>query len=442
MKSKSGLKTISFIVVFITSFLLMCNSPNTKSSFRGDNLHSGVYENTEIKNPTLKWKCNLNGRIYSSPTIFNNTAYIGSSDNNLYAIDIKKGSVKWKYKSNGAIHSTPAVNDRLVFFMSFDGNFYAVDRKTGKKIWSFKTEGEKQFSAKGLFGHNEEIEYSDPWDFYLSSPVIEDDIVYFGSGDNNIYALNVNSGELIWKYKTKNVVHSSPAISNGIVYCGSFDSKLHALDAKTGKLIWSFQAGNEENHYFTCGIQSSPSVLNNVVYFGSRDTHVYALNAVTGNLIWKQKFGGSWMPSSTAVTENRVYVGSSDAKLCFSLNKETGEIIDSLRTGSFTFSSPVVSGNTVFVGVFNGLLMAFDKNNGKAKWSFPTDASKSSKDKYFTSEGIQTDELYAGLSFKKYNEMQILLDRVYSVGAIISSPVINKGTLYFSSTDGYLYAIN
>ena len=67
---------------------------------------------------------------------------------------------------------------------------------------------------------------------------------------------------------------SSPAVVNGVVYVGSDDHSLHAVDAATGKVKWKYPTGGK--------VQSSPLVLDGLVYFGSRDSNVYALDAGTG----------------------------------------------------------------------------------------------------------------------------------------------------------------
>ncbi|MBM3238015.1 PQQ-like beta-propeller repeat protein, partial [Candidatus Poribacteria bacterium] len=54
-------------------------------------------------------------------------------------------------------------------------------------------------------------------------------IVYVGSNDNNLYAINPD-GSMKWKFKTEGYVYSSPAIgSDGTVYVGSEDDHLYAL---------------------------------------------------------------------------------------------------------------------------------------------------------------------------------------------------------------------
>jgi outer membrane protein assembly factor BamB len=51
-----------------------------------------------------------------------------------------------------------------------------------------------------------------------------------GSGDNNVYALNARTGTKIWNFTTGSYVWSSPTVTNGIVYIGSLDQKVYALN--------------------------------------------------------------------------------------------------------------------------------------------------------------------------------------------------------------------
>jgi outer membrane protein assembly factor BamB len=93
-------------------------------------------------------------------------------------------------------------------------------------------------------------------------------VVYVGSNDNNVYALNAETGALVWKYTTGVAVYSSPAVANGVVYIGSLDNNVYALKASTGALLWKYTTSN--------WVVSSPAVANGVVYVGSVDRNVYA----------------------------------------------------------------------------------------------------------------------------------------------------------------------
>ena len=118
-------------------------------------------------------------------------------------------------------------------------------------------------------------------DMVLSSAAIADGLVYVGSQDNKVYALDALNGNLVWNYTTGGPVYSSPAVANGIVYVGSRDNKIYAFDASSGAVIWNYTTGGD--------VDSSPAVADGKVYLGSEDNHFYALDASSGAHIWSYK---------------------------------------------------------------------------------------------------------------------------------------------------------
>ena len=118
-----------------------------------------------------------------------------------------------------------------------------------------------------------------------SSPAVVKEVVYVGSDDDNVYALNASTGALLWRHTTGRAsVRSSPAVANGVVYVGSFDYNVYALNAKHGGELWRYATG------YT--VYSSPAVVNGVIYVSSFNENVYALNASTGALLWSFPAGG------------------------------------------------------------------------------------------------------------------------------------------------------
>ena len=114
---------------------------------------------------------------------------------------------------------------------------------------------------------------------------------------------NTSKGLLTWSFTTGNTVFSSPAVVNGVIYVGSYDNNVYAINATTGAKLWSFTTGNY--------VLSSPAVANGVVYVGSDDNNTYALNATTGAKLWNYTTGNAVL-SSPAVVNGTVYVGSDD----------------------------------------------------------------------------------------------------------------------------------
>jgi outer membrane protein assembly factor BamB len=117
---------------------------------------------------------------------------------------------------------------------------------------------------------------------------------------------NVGNLGLLWSYATGNSVYSSPAVANGVVYLGSYDHKVYALNASTGAKLWSYATGNV--------VDSSPAVANGVVYVASDDGNVYAVKAKTGAKLWSYSTGYAGS-SSPAVSNGVVYVGSLDGNV-------------------------------------------------------------------------------------------------------------------------------
>ena len=412
-----------------------------QSMFRGDASHTGEYTGPAPREfHRIKWKFPTGDRIISSPVIQDKTLYFGGDDGNVYAVDTETGRQIWKRATGGPVSSTPAVANGIVYVGSYDGKFYALDAHTGALKWKFATDGERRFEAKGLHGmqpKNQTI--ADAFDIFLSSPVIAQDTVYFGSGDGNLYALDAATGDLRWKFKTGDVVHASPAFANGVLFFGSWDSYFYAVDAKTGKEKWRFHGGEDPLIHNQVGFQSSPAVVDGVIYTGCRDAQLYALDAATGKEKWRFDNALSWVITSPAVVNGKVFFATSDSALYHVVDAATGKSVLKKEGKAYMFSSPAVVNDVVLIGVLNGTLEARDVNTGEVLWEFQTDASKQNNGWVLTVDRKFNQPL---LFYSNWREAPIVAtDRQLSVGSIFSSPLVANGVVYFGSTDGFLYAI-
>jgi outer membrane protein assembly factor BamB len=243
----------------------------------------------------------------------------------------------WSFPSGVAGFSSPAVANGVVYIGSNNFSVYAVNATTGVQLWSFATGGAVN-----------------------PSPAVANGVVYVGSDDQNVYALNATTGAKLWSFTTGYVVFSSPVVANGVAYVGSKDSTVYALNASTGAKLWSFTTGG--------GIYSSPAVANGVVYVGSGDQKVYAVNATTGAQLWSFATG-AFLSSSPAVANGRVYVGSYNGNV-YALNASTGAKLWSFQ-GTQIDSSPAVANGVVYVGSFDKNLYALNSSTGGCYGVFP-----------------------------------------------------------------------
>jgi outer membrane protein assembly factor BamB len=409
--------------------------------FRGGPEHLGVYKSEN--SPSLgavAWKFKTAGRVVSSPVVVGDAVYVGSTDGNLYAINRADGALRWKFATRGAVNSSPAFSNGVVFAGSADGRFYAVDAATGKEKWNFKTAGEHRFTAPGIHGGTPRTEMMpDPFDMFLSSPVIAGGTIYFGSGDNNVYALDAESGALRWAFKTGNVVHASPAVSNGVVFIGSWDRNMYAINATSGKELWRFQTGNDTLIYNQIGIASSAAVAGGIVYFGCRDGHFYAIDAKTGAQRWSHDNKMGWVIASPAVKNGVVYFPTSDGTRFKAVDAATGALKYSVENKAVSFSSPAIVNDVVYFGTSDGWVHGLDIATGTMKAEFQSDGSKENAAKYTDDKGrMNGSALYPDFTL---DGMIIGVHRMFTLGSILSSPVVADGVLYVGSTDGNLYAL-
>ena len=113
----------------------------------------------------LLWRIKLGQTSHSSPTLANNTLYLGI-DQSLVAVDARNHSTLWSFPTGDRVESSPAVAGNTVYIGSDDGKIYAVDATSGKELWDITT-----------------------GDMVISSPAIANGILYVGSQDGKLYAI-------------------------------------------------------------------------------------------------------------------------------------------------------------------------------------------------------------------------------------------------------------
>jgi outer membrane protein assembly factor BamB len=413
------------------------------AEFRGDAAHTGVYAAPATPPAgTLKWRFHTEGAVVASPAVAGDSVYIGSADHQVYALDRRTGAPRWKFATRGRVSSSPAVADGVVYVGSYDGKLYAIDAATGKQKWAFATEGERRFAAAHLHGAEPRDEVMpDVFDFFLSSPVVAGGSVYFGSGDRHVYALDAADGRLRWKTATAQVVHASPALADGLVVVGDWGSTLLALDAATGAERWRFQAGRDDKIHNQEGFQSSAAIADGLVFVGCRDSHLYALDLHTGAPRWNYSTGASWVISSPAVRDGRVYFATSDTGLFIAVDARTGKKVYEVDNHHWPmFSSPALAGARAYIGTHQGRLLAIDLEARKPAWTFETEAARKALAELTKPDGTPFYERAFSDFF--YDDMVTGTYRMLSVGAMLSSPVVADGTVFVGSMDGDVYAVD
>jgi outer membrane protein assembly factor BamB len=249
---------------------------------------------------------------------------------------------EWTYPSGGsssmgAIVGSPVVVGDILYVGSSDGNLYALDAVYGEKKWEFNTGGK-----------------------IWTSPVVEDGVIYISNYEKKLFAVSADSGTMIWSAELPSSIASSPSVSADSIFVGTFDNRLYAVDKTTGSVKWDFQGDN--------WFWSTPVVQGDTVYAGCLDNKVYAINVNTGKEEW-QFVADAPIVSNPVLADNLIIVASQAGDL-YVLESDSGNLVRSINIGSAVMAPLLVDGNLVYVHAGNFCVYGVNVETGQKVWDF------------------------------------------------------------------------
>jgi outer membrane protein assembly factor BamB len=318
---------------------------------------------------------------------------------------------KWIFNTSGYVFSSPIIVNDVVYIGSDDKNIYAINLTTGSKIWNYTTGGAVR-----------------------STPAYYDNTIYVGSNDNKIYAVYAN-GSLRWNLTTGDDMDtSSPVISDSILYVGGFDGTLRAMYASSGTQIWNYTNGCGGGNKY---IQNVASVIDNLIYASNNCNGLQIRNIKDGSLV--TPLNGSGL--SAAVDGYVIY--SIDLNQVYASNRFTGAKIwnasmDENATSEGT--GPAIAYGRVYVGekfssgTGTAKFFAFNKTTGSQIWNFTATGYESARSApavaagavYFKAENLNSPYTSAIFALNASNGNLIW---TYAGGGFApSSPAITPGS--------------
>lgn len=203
----------------------------------------------------------LEGPVMSTPVLYKNTVVFGAWDRHLYALDAATGKMVWKWNNGSTVRNfspaacIPVIHDDVVYVVAPDRYLSAIDFTTGKTLWrnnestvresigisadgkfvygktmndtivAFPTSKEKQRAAWKLdcgFGYE-----------HVPSMLIEKDgLVFFGTKNGQVYAINPGTLKRVWTAKIDNSMVNTVNVINGKqVLASTMDGKIALLES-------------------------------------------------------------------------------------------------------------------------------------------------------------------------------------------------------------------
>ena len=269
-----------------------------------------------------------------------------------------------------------------------------------------------------------------------SSPAVVNGVVYIGSDDGKLWALDAATGAPIWSQPTGGMVRSSPAVVGGIVYIGSNGGNLLAFDAVTGAPIWTTVLG---------GQVAAPVVSGGRVFVGTRGGYFYALDAATGAVLWSHRIWAVW--ESAALHGDTVYVGSDQYKL-WAYDSATGDLKWSTTFDGRVRCSPSFARGQLYVGDDSGKVSALDAHTGDLLWTSEAappetnaivrSAPAVGRGLVYVDTGETTPMDGHVVAFDRTTGAEVW--RSHMADYATSSPALANRVLYVGSFDSRLYA--
>jgi outer membrane protein assembly factor BamB len=352
-------KTISiFLLLIITILLSACGSRSamTASGWAGvttDGDTAYVSFNTHVvavnlSNGTERWRYPAEAdpkiTFYAPPALTEEGSLIvGGYDNVLYSIDSVNGAGTPLFDgANGRYIGGSLVSTDRIYTPSADRTLYALNMN-GQLLWGFETD--------------------EPlWARPAADP--ECNCIYLSSMDHRVYALESQSGNLLWSTEDLGgAIVGTPVISDDrILYVGTFAKEMIAMNADSGAVLWRFGT--------TDWVWAGPNLDADTLYFGDLSGTFYAVDRLNGNIKWQiQPQADSAIVGTPLLIEEEIFFTNESGSLISSTKEGVIRWNQDMQTSLHT--GPIHAGDMILIATSNpeNLLIAVD-TNGVRRWSF------------------------------------------------------------------------
>ncbi len=322
-----------------------------------DDLASFAGEMTRA--PTFEWRVRLPGPPMNSashtergrPVLSGTEILVGSAaGKGLYRMARSDGALKGVYKANASVESEPLVHEGHVYFADTSGTTFCYRLGATEPEWSNRGNAP-----------------------VLTRPTIHDGVLYLTNVDDLVVALDVETGDQVWRYKAKRdltrvaelalYAAPSPIIDGGEVIVGFSNGALVGLDLQEGTPNWTVDVG--EGRY--PDLVATPLRSGNDVFVSGYFKPLLAIDRETHNVRWRAEAGSAF---AATVVDGTLYHPGSDGKLR-AFSTLTGAEKWSWSSGTTTaLTEPIPTAAGLVVAASNGRIHLVDPVDGRLRWSW------------------------------------------------------------------------
>ncbi len=277
-------------------------------------------------------------------TIAGGHVYVGSEKAQVYALDAGTGAIVWQTTAAGEVLSRPTASDGLVLVHTSNGQLQALDENSGVVKWTVNLD----MPALSLRGE--------------SAPAVAFGAAIVGGDNGRVSAVLMQQGQLIWQQRISQAtgtteidrlsdVDTTPVIVNGVVYALAYNGNLTALDLRSGQILWKRELGSV-NDFIVDG---------NRIYIADQNDRVLALTTDGGVTLWTQSDLLHRLLTAPALYNGSLVVGDSEGYLHW-INPEDGRFMAQQKADSSGFlTEPVVADGKLLIQAKDGTVYAITR---------------------------------------------------------------------------------
>lgn len=319
-------------------------------------------------NPTRVWTAQIPGssnkeRLAAAPVVGNGMLYVVDTTGAVNAFDAATGAKAWTYQLdvNKDLRDTrfgggATYRDGVVYATSGSGDVVALDARTGTQKWRVKPAGPLR-----------------------GSPTVEFNSVYVMTQDNQIVALDVADGHVIWQDAAASGEQgvfgvAAPAAGQSTVIAGYSTGELMAYRYENGRVLWSdalARTSISTSVSTLTDVDADPIIDNGRVYALGQGGRMAAYELVTGQRIWELSLAGI---STPVVAGEWIFTLTSDARL-LAIARATGRVRwltqlaefenQKKKKGPIFWTGPVLANNKLWIANSRGQVYDVDVTNGQ-----------------------------------------------------------------------------
>ncbi|MBS1203368.1 MAG: outer membrane protein assembly factor BamB [Proteobacteria bacterium] len=277
-------------------------------------------------------------------TVSGGHVYVGTEKAQVYALNTSDGTQAWQAKVAGEALSRPVVSDGLILIHTSNGQLQALNESDGAVKWTVNLD----MPALSLRGE--------------SAPTTAFGAAIVGGDNGRVSAVLMQQGQMIWQQRISQAngpteidrlsdVDTTPVVVDNIVYALAYNGNLTALDLRSGQIMWKRELGSVSDFV----------VDGNRIYLIDQNDRVLALTTDGGVTLWTQSDLLHRNLTAPALYNGYIVTGDSEGYVHW-INVEDGRFVAQQKVDSSGFlTDPVVAGGKLLIQAKDGTLYALSR---------------------------------------------------------------------------------